>query len=89
MGGDANQKDKTMGTQMSRAIATAAAVVALSTMSLLPANAAWRDRNHNHEAYRPMHQHPAYGHRDRDEGREYRWAFGHRFFHFHRDWDDR
>ena len=74
-----------MRTQMSRAIATAALVIAVSTISLLPANAAWRDRDDNHQAYRPMHEHFAYGDRDRDEGRR---AYGRDRDDFRRDRDD-
>jgi hypothetical protein len=70
-----------MHTQMSRAIATAAAVIAISTMSLLPAAADWRGHEGPSQApYAHVYHHPEFGYRGRDEGRHHWWMFRHHFF---------
>jgi hypothetical protein len=81
----AKREDKAMRTQMSRAIATAAAVIAISTTSLLPAAADWRGyEGPSQAAYGDVYRHPGFGYRDRDEGRHHGWMFQHHFFDFHR-----
>jgi hypothetical protein len=81
----AKREDKAMRTQMSRAIATAAAVIAISTTSLLPAAADWRGyEGSSQAAYGDVYRHRGFGYRDRDEGRHHGWMFQHHFFDFHR-----